>query len=87
MRSQSIDTPLEVEAVLIRRFQELGPRGRLEAALALGEDLDRLALAGVRLRHRHRLDVREEQLRVFALRLDRESMIRAYHWDPAGGGP
>lgn len=59
----------------------MGDSGRLRAALALNRTLDGLALAGIRQRH-GALDERELRLRLYALRLDREDMIRAFGWDP-----
>jgi hypothetical protein len=81
VRTQSIDTPPEVEQQLLRRYREIGPAGRLAAALELNAALEELALAGIRARH-GRTDEREEKLRLFALRLDRDQMVSAFGWDP-----
>ncbi|MND02311.1 hypothetical protein D3C83_216470 [compost metagenome] len=66
------------------------PAEKLGEALELDRALDVLALAGIRLRH-GRLPAREERLRLFSLRLGRETMIRAFGWDPGpartGAGP
>jgi len=86
MRTQSIDTPPEVEEVLVRRLSELGPRARLESALDLNRSLEALALVGIRRRHGVGLGEREERLRLFALRLDRDDMVRAFGWDPEKEG-
>ncbi len=81
MVSQSVDTPPEVEARQIERYRDLGPAGRLAAALELNAALDELALAGIRARH-GRTSTGDERLRLFALRLDRDQMVRAFSWDP-----
>lgn len=86
MRTQSIDTPAEIERLQIRRYREMGPRRRLEAALALNAALDRLALAGIRARHGPSLSPAEERLRLFALRLCPEEMRRAFGRDPGSRG-
>lgn len=86
MRTQSIDTPPEVEEVLVRRLREIGPRARLQAAFDLNRSLEALALLGIRGRHGEDLGVREERLRLFALRLDRDDMVRAFGWDPEKEG-
>lgn len=65
----------------VRRFRELGVEGRRAAFVDLQETLDRVAIAGIRDRH-GKSDARTERLRLFALRLDREAMIRAFGWDP-----
>ena len=82
MRTQSIDTPPEIEAIQVRLYREMGPRGRLAAAAELNEALDDLALAGIRSRH-GALPEAESRLRLFALRLSREQMVDAFGWDPA----
>jgi inhibitor of KinA sporulation pathway (predicted exonuclease) len=82
VRTQSVDTPPEVEAIQVRLFCEMGPRGRLAAALELNEALDNLAMAGIRSRHGALQDT-ESRLRLFALRLSREQMVDAFGWDPA----
>lgn len=81
MRTQSVDTPPEVEAIQVQRFREMGPRGRLAAAAELNEALDDLARAGIRLRHGE-LPEAEARLRLFAFRLSREQMVHAFGWDP-----
>jgi hypothetical protein len=85
MCTQSVDTPPEVEARLIERYRELGPAGRLEAALSLNAALDEVALAGIRARHGDG-DPRAERLRLFSLRLDRDQMRNAFGWDPEREG-
>ncbi len=81
MRPQSVDTPLEIEAIQLQRFREMGPGGRLAVAADLNEALDDLARAGIRARHGDLPDA-EARLRLFALRLSREQMIHAFAWDP-----
>lgn len=81
MRSQSIDTPAEIERLQIERYREMGPSGRLGAALELNEALDIVARAGIRARH-GALPPEEERLRLFALRLGRDAMREAFGWDP-----
>ncbi len=81
MRTQSEDTPPDVEAVLIEIYRRMSDSGRLRAALDLNRALDKLALAGIRQRHGE-LGERELRLRLYALRLDRDDMVRAFGWDP-----
>jgi len=58
-------------------------KGRLVDALS--RDCERLALAGIRERHPE-ASARESLLRLGALRIERELMIRAFGWDPAERG-
>ncbi len=81
MRTQSVDTPPEIEAIQLQLFREMGPRGRLAVAADLNEALDDLARAGIRARHGELPDA-EARLRLFALRLSREQMVHAFGWDP-----
>ncbi len=85
MRAQSSDTPLAVERIQIQLYRDLDAPGRLAAALELNATLDLLALAGIRARHGV-LSQREERLRLFALRLGRETMRDAFGWDPGPEG-
>jgi len=85
MRTQSIDTPVEVERLLIERYRAMGPRGRLAAALELNAELELLARAGIRARYGE-LPPQEERLRLFALRLGRDPMRLAFGWDPGNAG-
>ena len=81
MVTQSADTPPETEEIVIRRYREMGPVARLRTALDMNRTVEALALAGIR--HRHgAIEEREQRLRLFALRLDREDMVRAFGWDP-----
>ena len=81
VRTQSVDTSPEIEAIQVRLFREMGPRGRLTAAAELNDALDDLARAGIRSRHGD-LPEAEARLRLFALRLSREQMVHAFGWDP-----
>jgi hypothetical protein len=85
MRSQSVDTPEDVERIQIRLYREMGPRGRLAAALALNNALEVIARAGIRARYGD-LPAAEERLRLFALRLSAEEMRAAFGWDPRARG-
>jgi hypothetical protein len=85
MRTQSIDTPVEVERLLIERYRAMGPRGRLAAALELNAELEQLARAGIRARYGE-LPPQEERLRLFALRLGHDPMRLAFGWDPGNAG-
>jgi hypothetical protein len=47
--------------------------------------LETLALAGIADRH-PQADERERRLRLAALRLERDTMVNAFGWDPAVNG-
>ena len=78
MRPQSMDTPLDVEERLIERYRQMTGLERLALALDMSEAVRQLALAGIRARHGSNLSEREECLRLAALTIDRETMIKAF---------
>jgi hypothetical protein len=85
VKTQSIDTPPEVEELVVQQLRALGLAGRVEAFLDLQRGVEQLALSGIRARHGES-SPEEEAHRLAALRLDRATMIRVYGWDPAVRG-
>ena len=82
MRTQSPDTPPEVEAILLEKYRQMSPQEKIHAIQDLNRTVLLMALAGIRSRHGQNLSEREQQLRLAALWLDRETMIKLYGWDP-----
>lgn len=82
MKPQSADTPLDIEERWIERYRQMTEQERLAIALDLSEAVRQLALAGIRDRYGPNLSEREERLRLAALTIDRETMIKAFGWDP-----
>lgn len=80
------DTDPRALEVLIRLQREMPPAKKAEAAIEMSVMLMRLAEDDVRRLHPG-LDDREVFLRAAARRLDRDTMIRAYGWDPEGKTP
>ena len=76
------DTHPRALEVLIRRQREMTVSEKLEAVLSLNAFVRRLQEAGEREMHPD-ADDREIFLRAASRRLDRDTMIRAYRWDPA----
>jgi hypothetical protein len=62
------------------------PAERMARVVSLNRALDQLARAGIRARHGEGLSEAEVRLRLAALRLDRQTMIRAFGWDPDAHG-
>lgn len=79
--TQSPDTSEEAERIWFARLRAMGPWQRLRMVFDLCEAADTLALAGLRARHPQATE-RELRLRLAATRYDRETMIRAFGWDP-----
>ena len=76
--------PLDSDTETVRRQVEhwrgMSPAEKLSIVDALNEDVQRLAEAGVRLRHPHSTP-RDVFLRVAALRNGRALTLAAYGWD------
>ena len=82
MRRLFPDMPPEDEEQLIERYRQMTGQERLALALEMSEAARQLALAGIRERYGPNLSEREERLRLAALTIDRETMIKAFGWDP-----
>jgi hypothetical protein len=78
------DTDPRAKEVWIELLRKMGPEGRLAMALRITDLAFRMSEAGVRQAHPHASD-REVFLRAASWRLPRETMIRAYGWDPESG--
>ena len=82
MRAGKSDTPKELEGLIVRGYQRMTPKEKLERVRQLNRSLHTLALAGIRQRHGADLSERELRLHLAALSIDRETMIQAFGWDP-----
>lgn len=78
---QSADTSFEVERFFFERLGELPLWRKAEMLTALCRAAQELSLAGLRARYPGAGE-RELSLRLAAFRLDRETMIRLFEWDP-----
>jgi len=84
-RTQSRDTSREAEERQFAHWRGMTLPEKARAFTALMGAAQQLALAGIRARHPG-ADEREVRLRLMALRLDRETMIRFFDWDPGREG-
>jgi hypothetical protein len=75
------DTDPRLLEVWLERLRRLTEAEKFLMVFDLTDMATRFAEAGVRARYPYASD-REVFLRYAALRLDRETMIRAYGWDP-----
>lgn len=85
VRTQSSDTHPAVEERQLESWRQMGPAGKLRIVHELLRATEELALAGILSRHPE-AGPRELELRLAALRLDREIMVRWLDWDPAREG-
>lgn len=80
-RAQSEDTAVDIDRRLFDAYRVMPP---WEKALRVERDslaLEQLARAGILRRHPAATED-EVRLRVAALRLDRDTMVRVFGWDP-----
>lgn len=82
MTTLSRDTPPEVEAVWIDGLRRMGAEERLRRACDLTATVRSLAAARLKERYGPALSERELRLRLAALWLDREILVRVFGWDP-----
>ncbi|HUF49392.1 MAG TPA: hypothetical protein VMN60_01075 [Longimicrobiales bacterium] len=76
------DTAAAAERVLLDGYRLMDPRDRLRRVVALNRALDQLAGARIRAQYGEQLSPQELRLRLAALRLDRDVMVKVFGWDP-----
>ena len=81
-RTQSDDTAIDVERLIVEAYRRMPPWEKARRCGDMVQTLEVLALAGITDRHPEATE-RERRLRLAALRLDRDTMVRAFGWDPA----
>jgi hypothetical protein len=84
-RTQSADTDPAIEERQIAAWRAMTPADKLHIVGELIRASEALALAGIDTRHPGASD-RERRLRLAALRVDRELMVRWLDWDPEREG-
>jgi hypothetical protein len=75
------DTHPSIEMMIVNGYRGMSAAEKFQRVEELNETV--LELAACRIRQEHRaIDDRELRLRIAALWLDREVLIRAFGWDP-----
>jgi hypothetical protein len=82
MRTQSTDTPPEIEEILLEGYRRMPPVEKLRQVFDLNRTAQRMAALRIQARYGPNLSERELRLRLVALWLDRETMVEAFGWDP-----
>ncbi len=86
VKSQSEDTSPQVEAMIIEGLRRMSPAEKLRRVVDLNRAVVQMARAGIRARYGDDLSEEELRLRLAALWLDRDTMIKAFGWDPEKEG-
>jgi hypothetical protein len=81
-----VDTAPEAEAILIEAYRRMSPAEKLHRVLDLNASLEALAAARILRQYGPTTAEADLPLRLASLRLDRETMIRVYDWDPEAKG-
>jgi hypothetical protein len=84
-RFQPTDTHPKIEDVLIEGYRRMPPQQKLLRVDELTKMVQQFALARIR-KHHPGASEHEQQLRLASLWLNRETMIRVFHWDPEQEG-
>ncbi len=85
MINQALDTPHHIQQMLIAGYRKMSPQQKLKQVSELTRAAQQLALARIRKQY-GTLSESEQQLRLASLWLDRETMMRVFHWDPQKEG-
>ena len=79
------DTSPEAERILIEGYRKMSPRQKLERVVSMNRALVALSTARIKATYGDISDW-EMKLRLAALRLDRDTMINVFGWDPEEEG-
>lgn len=79
------DTPPHIEEMLIEIYRQMTPAQKMRQVSQLTLAVQQMALARIKKQYGPCSD-RELQLRLAALWLDRETMIKVFQWDPEEKG-
>jgi hypothetical protein len=79
------DTSPKIEAFLIEGYRRMPPKEKLQRVDEMTKAIQQMALARIRQQYGD-IPEREQQLRLASLWLDRETMIKAFDWDPVEKG-
>jgi hypothetical protein len=75
------DTPPEVDELMFELWRKATPSQKLQKVFGIGNMVNELVRGELRKRYPD-ATAREIELRLASRNLDRETMIRAFQWDP-----
>ena len=81
MAAADNDTPNHIQRVLISGIRQMSPQQKLQRVSELTQAVQQLALARIRIQY-GALSEYEQRLRLAALWLDRDTMMKVFQWDP-----
>ncbi len=86
MRALALDTPPDIEEIVLEGYRRMTPAQKLRRVIEHGVAAEAMAAARIRARYGPEISPRELRLRLAALQLDRRTMIEAFDWDPEKKG-
>ncbi len=86
MRALALDTPLDIEEIVLKGYRRMTPSQKLRRVVELGVAAEAMAAARIRARYGPEISPRELRLRLAALQLDRRTMVEVFDWDPEEKG-
>ena len=85
MKYEMHDTPPHIQKMLIAGYRNMTPQQKFQRVSELNKAVQQFALARIRKQYGE-ISEREQRLRLAALWLNRETMIRVFDWDPQKAG-
>ncbi|MCP4572178.1 MAG: hypothetical protein GY838_07460 [bacterium] len=86
MRALALDTPPDIEEIVLEGYRRMTPFQKLRRVVELGAAVEAMAAARIRARYGPEISPRELRLRLAALQLDRQTMVEVFDWDPEEKG-
>ncbi len=80
MKPMALDTPLEIERMLIEGYRKMPAWKRLQQVVELNKLVQQMAMNDIR-RHHPQADARELKLRLASRWIEPELMRKAFAWD------
>ena len=81
MIEKAQDTHPQIQKIMIAGYRQMSPQQKLKRVDELTKAIQQLALSRISKKYGV-LPVREQQLRLASLWLDRQTMINVFQWDP-----
>ena len=85
MKYEVHDTPPHIQKILIEGYRNMTPQQKFQRVSELNKAIQQFALARIRKQYGE-ISEREQRLRLAALWLNRQTMIRVFGWDPQKAG-
>ena len=72
--------------MLLEGYRRMTPQEKFQRIIELNRSVEAMAAARIQQQYGPNLSERELRLRLASLRLDRETMIQVFDWDPEKEG-